>query len=110
MDEQNMTTPIDIMTQTKELQILKTLVPFMPQEMQKNLIMLVQCMQFQKTMEIFDNPPAELSAASISNETGKTTAMLSAIRKFCSPREQETIDNILNILNLMDGRENYGDI
>ena len=32
-------------------------------------------------------------------------AMLTEIKKFCNPKEQETIDNILNIMCVMDNYE-----
>lgn len=109
MDDNSFNTPIDIMTQTKELQIIKTMIPYLPYQQQKNLLMLVQLMQFQKTMEVLDNPPAELTAASVSNDLGNKTAMLNSLKKFCSPKEQDTIDSILNILSLIE-KENYDNI
>lgn len=108
MEDQNLYTPIDIITQTKEMQIIKSIVPFLPNDKQKTLVMLIQFMQFQKTMEILDNPPAELSAASCSNESGNFTAMLGAIRRFCSDKEKETIDSLVNVLCLID-KEKYND-
>ena len=109
MDDNSFNTPIDIMTQTKELQIIKTMIPYLPYQQQKNMLMLVQLMQFQKTMEVLDNPPAELTAASVSNDLGNKTAMLNSLKKFCSPKEQDTIDSILNILSLIE-KENYDNI
>ena len=109
MDDNSFNTPIDIMTQTKELQIIKTMIPYLPYQQQKNMLMLVQLMQFQKTMEVLDNPPAELTAASVSNDLGNKTAMLNSLKKCCSPKEQDTIDSILNILSLIE-KENYDNI
>ena len=43
-----------------------------------------------------------LSACSISNEAEKRNAMIQTFRKFCTPKEKETIDTLLNIMCMME--------
>lgn len=99
MDEQNLFTPYDEAIQTKELQILKTLFPYVDQALQPTLSLLIQVIQFKNANNY------SLSAVEIKSPSEKTSAMLSDIKKYCSPKEQETIDNFLNILCVMDNYE-----
>ena len=98
MDEQTIFTAYDEAMQTKELQILKTILPYMSPAMQPQLSMLIQIIQIR-------NGNFTLSASEVNNGSDKRTAMLTEIKKFCSPKEQETIDNILNIMCVMDNYE-----
>ena len=78
MDEKTLFTPFDEITQTKELQMLKTIVPYLSKDKQRPLVMMISCM-----------------------------AMLNALKKYFSPSEQETIDNILNVFSILDNKEIY---
>ena len=46
-----------------------------------------------------------MAACALPNGTDRRNAMLSAIRQYCSPKEQETIDTILNLFCVMDNYE-----
>lgn len=104
MDEQNMFTPFDEMVQTKELQMLKTLIPYLPSQKQKQIIYLINYLQFKNAMQVIENPPASLCAAEVGSGNETLTAVLNALKKYCSPKEQETIDTITNLLCIV---ENY---
>lgn len=104
MDEQNVFTPFDEMVQTKELQMLKTLLPYLPSQKKKMIIYLINYLQFQKAIAVIENPPASLCAAEIGTGNDNFTAMLNDLRKYCSSKEQETIDTIVNLLCII---ENY---
>ena len=99
MDEQTIFTAYDEAMQTKELQILKTILPYMSPAMQPQLSMLIQIIQIRNAGNF------TLSASEVNNGSDKRTAMLTEIKKFCTPKEQETIDNILNIMCVMDNYE-----
>lgn len=99
MDEQNIFTPYDEAMQTKELQILKTILPYVDSNIQRQLSMLIQFIQIRNAGNI------SLTASEINPAIDKKTAMLSEIKKFCTPKEQETIDTLLNIMCVMDNYE-----
>lgn len=102
MDEQNIFTPFDEMVQTKELQMLKTLIPYLPSPKQKQIIYLINFLQFRKAIDVIENPPAALCAAEVNSGNDTFTAILNALRKYCSNKEQETIDTIINLLCIVD--------
>ena len=95
-------TAYDEMMQTKELLMLKTMLPYMERSRQLQLLMIIQFLEVQHTRQILDHGGGELSACAVPEGTDRRSAMLSDMRRFCSPREQETIDNLLNILCIVD--------
>lgn len=108
MEENATLTPYDEMLQTKDIQILKTIVPFLDFSAQRQAAMLIQCLEFRHITSLFSSKENTLSICSVPDDTDKRSALLTAVRRYCSPKEQETIDNLLNLLCIMDGDFNFG--
>lgn len=106
MDEQNMLTIYDEKLQTRELQIMKTMVPYLSPKNQRQISFLIQFMQLKTAMSLIDGNEKNLQAAELTSATDKRAEMLSALKKFCSPKERETIDTIVNLLSVMDNCDN----
>lgn len=102
MDQEQLFTEYDGLIQTKELQILKSLLPFAHIKNQMPIALIIQSMEFRNTMQLFQNNANVLSACSINHELDKRNAMIQTLRKFCSPKEKETIDTLLNIICIME--------
>ena len=99
MDENSLFTPFDEITQTRELQMLKTIIPYMPHDSQKQMTLM-------NSMRMIDCAPA-LSVAETESMSDRRLSMLNALKKYCSKSEQDTIDNLLNIFSVLDNREIY---
>ena len=69
------------------------------------LAILIQVMEFKNTIQIFQNNENVLSACSLSEETDRRSAMLQVLRKFCTVKEKETIDTMMNIMCVMENIE-----
>ena len=106
MDEKTLFTPFDEITQTKELQMLKTIVPYLSKDKQRPLVMMISCMAMVTSMKVLSETPA-LSVAETETPSDRRIAMLNALKKYFSPSEQETIDNILNVFSILDNKEIY---
>ena len=106
MDEKTLFTPFDEITQTKELQMLKTIVPYLSKDKQRPLVMMISCMAMVNSMKVLSETPA-LSVAETETPSDRRIAMLNALKKYFSPSEQETIDNILNVFSILDYKEIY---
>ena len=106
MDEKTLFTPFDEITQTKELQMLKTIVPYLSTDKQRPLVMMISCMAMVNSMKVLSETPA-LSVAETETPSDRRIAMLNALKKYFSPSEQETIDNILNVFSILDNKEIY---
>ncbi len=103
--EQNALTPFDNMTQTRELQMLKTVVPYMKGEQKKQFAILIKYMELQNTIQVFSQEDKVLSMCSVSEEENTTLAMLGELRKFCSEKELETLDMITNMVSMLETYE-----
>ena len=106
MDENNLFTPFDEITQTRELQMLKTIIPYMPHDSQKQMTLMVHYISLMNSMRMIDCAPA-LSIAHTESIADRRLSMLNALKKYCSKSEQDTIDNLLNIFSVLDNREIY---
>lgn len=106
MNEKTLFTPFDEITQTKELQMLKTIVPYLSKDKQRPLVMMISCMAMVNSMKVLSETPA-LSVAETETPSDRRIAMLNALKKYFSPSEQETIDNILNVFSILDNKEIY---
>ena len=102
MNQEQYITEYDELVQTRELQMLKSLLPFANIHSQMPLALLIQSMEFRNTIQMFQNNANVLSACSVHHEPDKRNAMLQTLRKFCTPKEKETIDTLLNIMYMME--------
>ena len=107
MNEQTKPTPYDELTQTRETQMLKAIVPFLQPKQQQQISMLIQYMQLKNTLSVFSSPSASLTACEIPAGSNRRSAMLSAIREYCTPKEQETIDTLLNLFCILDNYDAF---
>ena len=102
MEQEQYFTEYDGLVQTRELQMLKSLLPFANMKSQMPLALLIQSMEFRNTIHMFQNNANVLSACSVQNEPDRRNAMLQTLRRFCTPKEKETIDTLLNIMCVME--------
>ncbi len=109
MEQENLFTEYDDLVQTRELQMMKSLLPFVGTKHQKPLAIFIQSLQFQNAIRVFQNNENALSACSVnvSSEAEKRSAMIQTLRNFCTPKEKETIDNLLNILCVMESYDSF---
>ena len=107
MNQEHFITEYDELVQTRELQLLKSLLPLANIHNQMPLAILIQSMQFRNTVRVFQNNADALSACSLNNEPDKRNAILQTLRKFCTPKERETIDTILNVMTVMENYDTF---
>ena len=83
MDENSLFTPFDEITQTRELQMLKTIIPYMPHDSQKQMTLMVHYISLMNSMRMIDCAPA-LSVAETESMSDRRLSMLNALKKYCS--------------------------
>ncbi len=91
----------DSRLQSKEIQILKTALPFLAPSAQKSISMMISYFQMQKTIEFFDNPENSMQICAAETGYDNSIEMLQAIREISSPQEQTQLDSVLNVLQLI---------
>ena len=105
MDNNYIPTAFDEKTQNKDLQILKTALPYLKGSRQKQILMLIKSMELKKSIDLIDSDDTSLSICSTDNPMENTLNMLSDIRQFCSEKEQEHIDMIMNLFSMFSTYE-----
>ena len=104
MEDSHMTQYDEIM-QTRQLQMLKTVIPYVGAQAQPRIAMLIQCLELQRSMEMARNGSSELAACEVPGGADRRSALLNDLRRFCTPKEQETLDMLMNLFIIMESYE-----
>jgi len=107
MEQEQYITEYDELVQTRELQMLKSMLPFLHTKSQLPMAILIQSMEFRNTIQMFQNNADALTACTVKDDTDRRSAMLQVLRRFCTPKEKETIDTMLNIMCVMENYDNF---
>jgi hypothetical protein len=108
-EEKNIT--YDDMVETRRIQILKSAVPFLEVSSQRPVALIIQYLELINAGEAFSHRDNSMAACALTDPSERRNAMLTAIRQYATPKEQETIDNLLNMMCVMNNiGENNGSI
>lgn len=110
MNEKEHSQPVlDALIQSRQLQMLKAIVPYIYEPQQKTISVMIKMIELQKTMQLFEGEPSmqaqELHICSNDSPSERTCHMLNALREFCTPQEQENIDMFLNFFDMFASYE-----
>lgn len=103
MNDDSEKTLLDTLIDSRELRILKTAVPYLKTEQQKQFSMIIKLIELQKTAALFHTDrknSSGLQACAGESEYERTVKMLGAVRELCTPKEQEMIDMFLNFYEI----------
>lgn len=105
MENETPLTTFDVMTQSRQLQMLKTIIPYMKNQQQMNLAVLIKYMELKNTIQVFSKEENVISMCSLPENEDHMLAMLTDLRKFCTEKEQETLDMITNMWSMLETYE-----
>jgi len=94
-------TIFDTLTQSREIQMLKTAVPYIKPSQKCQFAILIKYMELRRAMQIFKSGNGTLSACEIPKEQNNSLNMLNEMRKYASPKEQDIIDNFSNLISMI---------
>ena len=103
MENDNLFEPtiFDTLTQTRQIQMLKTAVPYMNPAQKRQFAILIKYMELQKAIQIFDFQNNSISACGLPEEECNNFNMLNDIRKYATSSEQEFIDTLTNLFSML---------
>lgn len=101
-NEKTYMTPFDSMVSTQQMQTIKLLLPYVPPARQRFLAVYVKFMELTRTIEVFHNPGHNIHSQGFESEQLSAADILGKIRPYMPEGSADTIDMILNILNMMD--------
>lgn len=105
MEENIPLTNFDAMTQTREIQMLKTVVPYVKSSQKKQFAILIKYMELQNTLQLFSKEDSALSMCSLPEEENNAQSLLNSLRPFCTAKELETIDALANMFSMLETYE-----
>lgn len=87
----------------KQLQIMKTAIPYIHPKQQKMFSLFIIIQEMKNTIKLFNNSNnEEIGICSIKTENKTTENMIKDIKKILDEKEKEKIDNILNIISILN--------
>lgn len=100
MDEIFNSTTFDAMLQNRSIQMLKTVIPYIPGTQQKALSILIKYMELGDTITFFNKNQHSMEMCSSQSPEDNRMKMISELRAFCTEKEQETLDMVLNFFQM----------
>lgn len=91
----------DDFTSTHQTQILKAAIPYIHVKQQKFLAIYIKVHELLNTIAYFQENENGMEICSFNDQSDHTLEMLGSIRKVCTKQEQETIDSLMNALNMV---------
>ena len=105
MEETNTLTTFDAMTQSRQIQMMKTVVPYLKNTQKKQFAVMIRYMELFNTMSVFSKEEQVLSMCSLPEEENNPQSLLNSLRPFCTPKELETIDMLTNMFSMLETYE-----
>lgn len=97
---------IDDLICDRQLLMLKAAIPYISGSSQKTIAFLEKFMELSRTISLFNNPETSMQICSLPEaEEPLPLQMLEAIRSYCTPQEQETIDMLQNYVQMFSAYE-----
>ena len=106
MENNNMFTLFDEMMQTREQQMLKSMLPFLEGNQRQKVFYLILYMQIMQSRQVL-SPQGALCAQSLPTGTERICAILNTIKDYCNPKERETLETIQNFMCLFDNYDAF---
>ena len=82
----------------RQLKMMKAALPYLANDSKPMISSVIRIMEIRNTLKKLDQEEEELlTSCSVTSEEDRDYGLFQALREFCSPREQEMIDMIVNV-------------
>lgn len=106
MDNEYKPTIFDTQVQSHELQMLKTILPYMEWRQQKSLAVMIKYLEAAKNgAALSPAPTPSIQMCEITDSKEKALQMLNDLSEICTEKEKENIDNLLNMFQMFSTYE-----
>lgn len=99
MENELKSTYFDEQLRIRELEILKTTIPYLQSAQQRNIAIITKLIELQKTIEFYQQSNS-LSICSMDNPEENMLQMLNEIRPYCNDKESENLDSLINMFQI----------
>ncbi|MBO5070452.1 MAG: hypothetical protein J6C37_08835 [Roseburia sp.] len=98
-------TSFDDMTRTRNIQMLKTIIPYMQEAQKKQFAILIKYMELENTIQVFSQEDKVMAMCSAGDKGNNTLSLLNDLRQFFNEKDQESLDMLINMLSMMETYE-----
>ena len=88
-------------TEDRYMMIMKASLPYLSNDTRRIFLTYLKINQIMHTLHDFDKEQEEIFFFFFVNDEDRESGLIQAIRDFCTPKEQEMIDTILNFNQVM---------
>lgn len=82
----------------RQLKMMKAALPYLANDSKPMISSVIRIMEIRNTLKKLDQEEEELlTSCSVTSEEDREYGLFQALKEFCSPREQEMIDMIVNV-------------
>lgn len=100
-------TAFDMETQSRSIQILKTIIPYMDCRKQKNFALMIKFLELKNVASLFNSDTVSLRMCSFEDPSEMRLNLLNDIKKFCTPSEQDSIDMMLTAFQMFSSYDTF---
>lgn len=97
---------VDQIANGDNLQMYKAVIPYLPKNIQRNLIMLIKMMEMNNLMSFYNSP----MSACASPEAHNPEDILAQLRHYGSDAQNQQIDQILNLYSALKLYQSYHEL
>ncbi len=101
MDTEFKPTLFDTQVQSHNLQMMKTMIPYLNPSRQRPFALLVKYLELQKTAQMFSQNSMVIQSVSADSPQERMYQMMTDLCEQCSDVERENIESLLNMLQFM---------
>lgn len=109
MDRKDMdiVTPFDQLTSSKNLRMMKLMIPYIAPDSQRFLAIYIRFLELQNTIQYFQSFGSGVRTQTFSNAGASPMEMFQEIAPYMSSEFAETFDQISNMMNMMEMMQSF---
>ncbi len=100
--ESDKMTPLDRIISSRQLQMLKLMIPYTPPSSQRMLAIYAKFLELQHTISFFQSFHKDIRTQAFQKTLSSPLDIFDELRPYMPENERNSIDSILNVLNMME--------
>lgn len=101
MNDEFKPTLFDTQVQSRSLQMMKTMIPYLDAGKQRPFALLVKYLELQNTARMFSRDSMVIQSVSAESPQERMYQMMTDLCEQCSDSERESIESLMNMFQLM---------
>lgn len=97
-----MLTPFDRLIFSRQLQMLKLMIPYVPPANQRMLAVCVRFLELEQTISFFSRPGSAMHMQTSDRKFCSPADLIDELRPYLGKEQQRSVDSILNLINIME--------